>query len=277
MLCYASRFVGDIPVNYDLNLGPHLFSDYAADLARRVSAGKPRCVLETAAGTGIVTRLLRNALPQSTRLVASDLNSPMLTIARGKFASAESVEFQTADATALPFADSSFDTVVCQFGLMFFLDKDKAHREAFRVLVPGGRYYFSVWDSFDFNPFARITHETVAGFFMRDPPDFFTVPFGDHGIDPIKASLLGAGFESISVHVLKINKTILHWRRFAQGLICGNPILEEIEVRGTARTDEIVDALTVALKREFGADPGCMPLQAIIFDARRSEKPRSRI
>src|SRR5215472_8958860 len=144
MFRHAARFVGDIPLNYDLNLGPHLFSDYAADLARRVLAGEPRCVLETAAGTGILTRLLRNALPQSARLIASDLNSTMLTIAREKFASIESIEFQTADATALPFADGAFDVVVCQFGLMFFLDRDKAHREAFRVLVPGGRYYFSV-------------------------------------------------------------------------------------------------------------------------------------
>ena len=272
MLDHAAHFIGDIPLNYDLKLGPHLFSEYAADLTRRVSAAGPRRVLETAAGTGIVTRLLRSALPQSTRLVASDLNAPMLMVARGKFAGTEGIEFQTADATALPFADGVFDAVVCQFGLMFFLDKDKAHREAFRVLMPGGRYYFSVWDSFDFNPFARVTHETVAEFFVQDPPDFFTVPFGHHRIDAIKASLLAAAFDDISVHVLKINKTISRAKQFAQGLICGNPIIDEIEVRGTAPADVIVNAVTAALQREFGADPGRMPLQAIVFEARRGGK-----
>ena len=89
----------------------------------------------------------------------------------------------------MPFDDGTFDTVVCQFGVMFFPDKDKSYREAYRVLASGGRYHFNVWDSFDFNPFARISHETVGGFFGKDVPAFYTVPFGYHRIDAIKASL----------------------------------------------------------------------------------------
>ena len=159
MIDQAARFAGDIPANYDSGLGPHLFVDYAADLARRATAAKPGRVLELAAGTGIVTRMLRDALPDSTHLVASDLNPPMLEMARQKFSADEKVEFQPADATALPFADGAFDTLVCQFGVMFFPDKDKSYREAYRVLASGGRYHFNVWDSFEFNPFARIAHD----------------------------------------------------------------------------------------------------------------------
>ena len=146
MTSQAANFAGDIPAKYDSGLGPHLFLDYGADLARRVAAAKPGRVLEIAAGTGIVTRLLRDALPPSAHLVASDLNSPMLMVAREKFAETEQVEFRQADATALPFADDAFDAVVCQFGLMFFQEKTKAYSETFRVLAPGGRYYFNVWD-----------------------------------------------------------------------------------------------------------------------------------
>jgi len=265
----ASRFIGDIPTQYDTGLGPHLFVDYAADLTRRAAAGKPARVLEIAAGTGIVTRMLRNALPGSTDLVASDLNPSMLAVALGKFGADERVKFQPADATALPFADGEFDTLVCQFGVMFFPDKDKAYREVYRVLASGGRYHFNVWDSFDFNPFARVSHETVTGFFEEDPPDFFTIPFGYHRIDAAKASLIEAGFDDISVHVLKIDKTISQARRLARGLILGNPIIEEIDARGLPGSAAIVDAVTAALQREFGNDPGCMPLQAIIFDARK--------
>jgi SAM-dependent methyltransferase len=96
MLDRTAHFVGDIPAHYEYGLGPHLFADYGADLARRVAAAKPRRVLEIAAGTGIVTRLLRDALPPSAYLVASDLNSPMLGIAREKSADTEQVEFQQA-------------------------------------------------------------------------------------------------------------------------------------------------------------------------------------
>jgi SAM-dependent methyltransferase len=273
MLDHAARFVGDIPLSYE-KLGPHLFCDYAADLVRRVAAAKPRCVLEIAAGTGIVTRLLRDALPQSTRLVATDLNPPMLAVAQNKFNGNGGVEFKIADATALPFADGAFDTVVCQFGVMFVPDRDRAHREAFRVLAPGGHYYFNVWDSFDFNPFARLVHETVAGFFTQAPPNFFTIPFSYHRIDLIKTSLIAAGFDDISIHLLKIEKAIPQARHFAEGLVRGNPIIQEIEVRGTARPNEIVDAVTTALQRTFGADPGRMSLQAIVFEARRGGPER---
>jgi ubiquinone/menaquinone biosynthesis C-methylase UbiE len=208
MIDQTAHFTGCIPENYDCILGPHLFVDFAADLARRAAATKPGRVLEIAAGTGIVTRMLRDALPGSARLIASDLNPPMLEIARQKFGAGESVKFEPADATALPFDNGAFDTLVCQFGVMFFSDKNKSYREAYCVLASGGRYHFNVWDSFDFNPFARISHETVGRFFNDDAPVFYTVPFGYHRIDAIKKSLTGAGFEDISVHVIKIEKTI---------------------------------------------------------------------
>ena len=78
----AAGFIGNIPQYYDQGLGPIIFAEYAADIARRAAAGRPARVLETAAGTGIVTRKLRDALPADTQLTATDLNPPMLDIAR---------------------------------------------------------------------------------------------------------------------------------------------------------------------------------------------------
>ena len=142
----AADFTGSIPSFYDQGLGPIFFAEFADDIARRVAVFSPTRVLELAAGTGIVTRRLRDLLPLETHLTATDLNPPMLEIARGKFYRDEKVDFQPADATALPFPDASFDAVVCQFGVMFFPDKEKGYCEAHRVLVSGGRYFFSVWD-----------------------------------------------------------------------------------------------------------------------------------
>src|SRR5258708_18980616 len=130
----SAGFVGSIPENYDRGLGPMIFADYAKDIARRGASHRPSRVLETAAGPGIVSRCLRDLLPTSTSLTVTDLNPPMLDVARAKFRPSESVEFQPADATALSFGDGAFDAVVCQFGVMFYPDKDRSYREAHRVL-----------------------------------------------------------------------------------------------------------------------------------------------
>jgi ubiquinone/menaquinone biosynthesis C-methylase UbiE len=266
----AASFIGSIPEHYDHGLGPIIFADYAADIALRAAASAPARVLEIAAGTGIVTRQLRDRLPTRVQLVATDLNPPMLEVARMKLRPAEQVEFRPADGTALPFPDGSFDAVVCQFGVMFFPEKDKSYCEVHRVLAPGGRYLFNVWDSPRHNPFGRIAHDVVGSFFPVDPPQFYCVPFAYHQIDPIKESLIDAGFTDITVAVLRLEKEVPDTTRFARGLVHGNPVIDEIRARGGVDPDRIVDAMAQALRQEFGAGPGRMPLQAIVFSASKT-------
>ncbi len=88
----------------------------------------------------------------------TDLNAPMLDVARSKFMADENISFATADALALPFGDGEFDLMVCQFGVMFFPDKLAAFREARRVLKSEGTYLFNVWGTLEDNPFAHIAH-----------------------------------------------------------------------------------------------------------------------
>ena len=172
-------------------------------------------------------------------------------------------------AAALPFPDTSFDAVVCQFGVMFFTDKDKGHHEAYRALVRGGQYLFSVWDSHRHNPIGRLITEILAGFFPHDPPQFYQVPFGYHRIDPIKDSLDAAGFADLRVAVLSLNKIVADVASYAQALVLGNPLVDQIRARGGVDPERVIDALAEAIPREFGTDPVCIPLQAMVFDVRR--------
>src|SRR5437763_6974761 len=134
-------FAGSIPELYDSYLVPLIFEPCAGDMARRVVALGPSRVLETAAGTGVVTRALARVLPPAVEIVATDLNQPMLDRAAA-VGTQRAVCWQQADALQLPFDDASFDVVVCQFGVMFFPDKVHAFSEARRVLRPGGTLLF---------------------------------------------------------------------------------------------------------------------------------------
>ncbi len=260
-----AAFVGSIPEFYDRGLGPVLFDGYAEDLAARAVAGEPQRVLETAAGTGITTRRLRDALSAPVELVASDLYPPMLEFAQQKFRSDEKLALRPADATALPFADESFDAVVCQFGLMYFVDRLRSFREAFRVLAPGGRYIFNVWDAHRYNPFGRIGHAVATRFFETDPPPFYTVPFSCHAIDPIKEMLLEAGFSGVSIEVVALERTIPDLASFARAAVFGYPLADQVRARG-GNPEALVSALLSDFRTTFGENPGIVPLQAIVFE-----------
>jgi ubiquinone/menaquinone biosynthesis C-methylase UbiE len=146
MVATDKIFAGSVPEIYDRYLVPLIFDSYAIDLAERMAKTDARDVLETAAGTGVLTRTIASRVPASARIVATDLNQPMLNQAKARQSHNGRIEWKQADALALPFDDQSFDVVACQFGVMFFPDKVQGYKEARRVLRPGGQFLFNVWD-----------------------------------------------------------------------------------------------------------------------------------
>jgi len=259
-------FQGEIPENYDRYLGPVIFEPFAEDIVGRLPADKLESVLEIACGTGIVTRRLRDALAPLTEVVATDLNSDMFEFAKAKFKNNENVRWQQADASALSFSENSFDAVLCQFGLMFVPDKAAAMRESYRVLRSGGVFLFNVWDSFATNPFAEITHRTIALFFDRDPPKFYEIPFSLHDSNPVHELLRNAGFEKIeSFPEMKACRS-RSAKEFATGLVRGNPVGAELVERGVD-PNAVISAVATQLAKRFGAAPFESTMRAIVWRA----------
>jgi ubiquinone/menaquinone biosynthesis C-methylase UbiE len=239
-----SAFSGSIPALYDRFLVPMLFAPWADDLAGRIAALGPRDLLETAAGTGVVTERLARALPHAT-IVATDLNPAMLDEARRH---APDVTFEPADALALPFEDSSFDAVACQFGVMFYPDRPAAQREARRVLRPGGHYIFSVWDRIDRNPASQAIADAVASLFPEDPPRFLErTPFGHHDTAVLAGELRDAGFARVEVASLVKPNGPVTAREAAEGLCRGSPLAAEIAAHGDGAMEQAVEAACAAL------------------------------
>jgi ubiquinone/menaquinone biosynthesis C-methylase UbiE len=264
-----TAFIGSIPENYDRYLGPALFEPYASDLVERLNVSDGASVLELACGTGIVTRRLRDRLAPGVRLVATDLNEAMMAYAARKFRPNEAVEWQQADATDLPFDEKSFDAVVCQFGLMFVPDKQRAIGEAFRVLKPGGAFLFSTWDAIEQNDLAHIAHTTISTFFEQDPPNFYEVPFCLHDPEAMRSLLKAAGFRDINLSLLKLPSISPSALDAAKGLVEGNPVIVAINERRPSDVSRIVAAVAAAVAARCGDMPVRGMMQAFVCTALR--------
>jgi SAM-dependent methyltransferase len=266
----GATFAGNIPQLYKQYLVPLIFEPYAADLASRAASCQPSRVLEIAAGTGVVTRQLAKNLPAGVSIVATDLSQAMLDQAAA-VGVARAVEWRQADALQLPFPDEAFDAVVCQFGVMVFPDKARAFSEARRVLRPGGRLMFSVWDSIDQNEFADVVTSALEVLFPNDPPRFLArIPHGYHDPAVIERDLAQGGFTKppqFATLTARSRASTAHGPAVAY---CqGTPLRSEIEALGASRLAEATDEAAKAMARQFGPGPVDGKMQALVIAVER--------
>jgi SAM-dependent methyltransferase len=242
-------FAGSMSEFYERFMVPMHFSAHARTMVQRLGPVQSGHILEVAAGTGAVTRLLARDLPGNVAITATDLNPSMLELARRQ-PGADRVHWQQADALALPFPDASFEVVLCQFGVMFFPNKIKAFQEAARVLTPGGRFVFSLWDRMDCNPLAALTDRIVMSFFPSDPPRSHLVPFSYCDPNRIGADLTAAGFANCEVEIISGRSEAPSPRFMATAYIQGGVLRNEIEAHGPEWLEQVTDAVTQAIEAE---------------------------
>jgi ubiquinone/menaquinone biosynthesis C-methylase UbiE len=262
-------FRESIPALYNQYLGPMIFAPYADDLASRLADIRSGRVLETAAGTGVVTRALSSVLPEGVSIDATDLNQPMLDHASDQLPS-KRVTWRQADAQTLPFPDGMFDAVVCQFGVMFFPGKPQAFAEACRVLKPGGRFLFNVWDRIEENEFADVVVKSVAALFPHDPPIFLArTPHGHYDTTAFEDPLRIAGFKTVTTETVARESVSPNALSVAVGYCQGTPMRNEIEARDAGRLAEATDAAAAAIAVRFGSGPVTGKIKAHVITAVR--------
>ena len=263
-------FAGSIPEIYERFLVPLLFETYALDLAHRLAKNDPKDILETAAGTGVLSRAVASRVPANARIVATDLNQSMLDHAGTRFSHKDRVEWRQADALALPFSDQVFDVVACQFGVMFFPDKVQGFRETLRVLRPGGHFFFNVWDRISENEFADVVTEELAMLFPNDPPRFMArTPHGYHGVEQIRQELKAAGFGNVSSESIDRKSKASSPRDVAIAYCQGTPLRNEIVTRDASRLEEATQRAAEALAHRFGSGAIEGRIRALVITAAR--------
>ena len=254
-------FSGSIPAIYDRFMVPLVFAPYAQLVGERVVALGAERILETAAGTGVVTEALHRALPNA-EIVATDLNQPMLEQAALRVQS-PLVRFQVADAQSLPFDDASFDLVACQFGVMFFPDKVRGNAEARRVLSDGGRYLLVIWDHIERNAATAVAGKAVAELIPGEAGRFYErVPFRYHDKAQIEQDLRAAGFNRIEFETVELRSRAASARDAAIALVQGTPMRADIEEVAPGQLQAATDAAEQALRQYEGPDGFDAPMSA---------------
>lgn len=264
----TKAFTGSIHRTYHAFLGPLIFEPYARDIVPRLQLAGGERVLELAAGTGIVTAHILQALPRDGTLVATDLSEPMLDVARSFVGADPRLTFSQADACQLPFADASFDALACQYGVMFFPDKIRAMQEARRVLAPGGRYIFNIWDSLEHNPIPRIVHESLLASVPDDPPMFLAkMPFGYSEIHEIERVTRSGGFANVKIQHVELPCIAPAAEDAARGYIEGTPVSGALSERGISDPTPIRTAAATRLAEAFGDRPCRATMRAVVVTA----------
>jgi len=239
------RFTDEVAERYDRLMVPLFFRPYAEELAGHAREFRPTRILETAAGTGILTEALVAAVPNA-EITATDLQ-PMLDVAADRVGT--NVQFIQADAEHLPFTSDTFDLVVCEFGAMFFPDKVRGHQEARRVLVAGGHYLLAIWDAIERNAITHAAQQALIEALPDDPPMFMRDgPFGYHDPKKIRRDLKEAGFERVGIETVQLRSRSPSAKDAGAALFYGSPMGVEVQQRSPEKVERVAQAVCDALK-----------------------------
>jgi SAM-dependent methyltransferase len=262
MTSAEARWLGSMPDAYDRCLGPVVFAPWAGLLAGEVARRRPRRVLEIAAGTGILTRALVAALPDA-EVVATDLNPAM--VAWGE-AHVPGASWQVADAQQLDPTLHDFDVVACQFGVMFFPDRQSAFGQVRAALRPVGSLVFSTWDRIEFSTFAAALAGAVGRVLETDAPTFLTrVPHGYTDVGQIEADVRAAGLASVHVQREVPTAPAASVAEVAHGFCFGTPLRFELERRG--EVEELAAAIAADMTARLGDGPALGELAGYLVTA----------
>ena len=215
---------GNAPLAYDTHIVDVFLQDYSRRLVE-VAAIKPGDrVLDVACGTGVVTRLVANKIGSAGQVVGFDLNAGMLGRARASGETAAAIEWRLGNATDMPFADATFDCVMCQHGLQFIPNKAAAVSEMHRVLADRGRIVISVWRSIEHCPWqAAIAGAVERNMGIEHAAQIRSAfSFGD--ADQLQQVIVAAGFRGVEIRIER--ETIRHasMAEYVPGYISATPV-----------------------------------------------------
>ncbi len=169
-------------------------------LVERLDPQPGQRLLEVAAGLGDTGLLAAERVRPGGTVVITDGAEAMVEAAREHAAGTPGVEHKAMEAEWLDADTASFDGILSRWGYMLVADPEAALREARRVLRPGGRIAFAVWDEIVRNPWIGVLQEQLVAVGLAEPPRL-GVPgmFGLASPELVRDLLEDAGFSDVVV------------------------------------------------------------------------------
>lgn len=233
--------------------------------AARVAAGEH--VLDIACGTGVVTRIAAERAGPAGRVVGIDLNPGMIAVARSLPAPIGApIEWHERSALDLKLEDAVFDAVLCQQGLQFFPDKALALREMRRVLGPGGRLAFSVWNNTGLYNGAVI--EALARFLSKEAAARFNASRQVPPAEELKRLVTDAGFAGVDLRVARIDVHLPQIDQFVLEHLAATPIASAIAAAEPAARKRIGASVLQQLRAYADGDGITYPEETHVVTAR---------
>jgi len=181
---------------YETFFLPALFQQWAGQVADAADIQVGQRVLDVACGTGVLARAVAERVGAAGSVVGVDVNDGMLAVAQ---CNAPTIVWKQGRAEALPFESDSFDTVVSQFGLMFFTDRRAALKEMLRVVRRGGRLAVAVWDSLEQTPGYAAMSDLLLRLFGEEVADALRAPYVLGDRDLLRSLFAEAGMPNAQI------------------------------------------------------------------------------
>lgn len=257
----------DVGAQYEQSLVPIIFAPWAVLLIERVRPQPGERVLDVACGTGVVARLAAERIGLAGSVIGAD-SSPAMLAAAKRASVGTSIEWREADAAILPFADGSFDLVLCQQGLQYFPDRAGALREMQRVLTPGGRIGLAVFgpqrESPGFDAVGQVLANSIG------PQARVLPPFTLSDTDLVRTLVRDAGFQHIEMRWETLLVRCPSAVEFLNRLLAGSPSVRHVVgALDDHRWRSLVGEFEVAMADYTGEEGMVFPMVSNLVTANR--------
>lgn len=243
-----------------LENGAQHVSDRLVDLAE-VEPGQR--VLDIATGIGEPALIAASRVGSAGRVVAADISKQMLDIARDRASALglTNVEFIEADAERLDFPDSSFDAILCRWGLASLSDPSNALTKIRHMLTPNGSFATSAWDEASKLPLTTIAATVAQEMFHLTPPRPET-PLGLAG-GALESVMISAGYTDVRAEEMTVTLELPSAEAFTQYLMDVSPVLAALLYDQLPRRQAEYRHRLVEEVRRYTTDDGTLRIQNV--------------